>query len=55
MPTITDMVEYDLTGMGSEIKAVLGIKSITEAQRKRIENIVWKYAKRQVKIVADHI
>jgi hypothetical protein len=56
MPTIEDMVEYDLTWMGAEIRAVFGIKTITDAQRTQIDKIVSRYAKRQVNtVLADHI
>jgi hypothetical protein len=54
MPTLADMVEYDLTYMGTEIRAVFGIKTVTDAQRKKLDKIVTKYAKRQVETVLAH-
>jgi len=54
MPTLADMVEYDLTQMGTEIRAIFGIKTVTNAQRKKLDKIVTKYAKRQVETVLAH-
>jgi hypothetical protein len=57
MPSIADMVDYDLTMCAGEILEVIngkGFLGVTTAQRRRIDRIVSKYAARATKIVLDH-
>jgi hypothetical protein len=55
MPSIEDMVDYDLTLMTLEIKEVLEIKEISAAQRRALDEIIERYAERQVDIVASYV
>lgn len=51
-------MEYDLTGMAGEVAKAIngdGIGPLTEAQRRKVDKAVEKYAKRAVKIIVSHI
>ena len=54
---LTDIMEYDLTGMAGEICEILngeGIGPLTGVQRRKLYKVIEKYAKRAIKIITDN-
>jgi hypothetical protein len=52
------MLEYDLTSMAGEVLRVVNKKSfraLIPRQRKRVDDIISKYAKRSLNIVYDYV
>jgi hypothetical protein len=55
---LVDIMEYDLTLMAGDVAHVLtgkpGYLGLTSAQKKRVDRVVSKYAKRSVDIITSH-